>query len=191
MYPEVIRRREDRQQPPRESKGQPTGRQSTALTALASSTVATLEGIEVPSNVVIKEAKAMRQKYDETLMQTIGQYRENNSCTVVALACTLDWSYGKAHRHMAKHGRKNRRGMHMETWLPALEEAAAKEGKTVRELNGPRGMTIGRFAKEYPKGTYYIRVNKHAVAIINGVMQDWTANTAGRRKILNCFKIEG
>jgi hypothetical protein len=51
--PKVIHRHEDRQTPPRESMGQPTGRQSTATTALVSSKVATLEGINVRSNVVI------------------------------------------------------------------------------------------------------------------------------------------
>jgi hypothetical protein len=133
----------------------------------------------------------MRQKYDGTMHQTITQYRENGCCTVVALACTMDWSFGKAHRHMAKHGRKNRQGMRMSVWLPALREAAEKEGKTISHVDFATGMTINRFAKTYRKGTFYVRVNGHALAIVDGVMQDWTANTAGRRKILNCFRIEG
>jgi hypothetical protein len=133
----------------------------------------------------------MRQQYDATMRDTISKYRENGCCTVVALACTLDWSFGKAHRHMKKYGRKNRRGMNILQWLPALTDAANKDGKTVREYRSAEGLTIKRFAKENPKGVFYVRVNKHALAVVDGKMQDWTAETAGRRKILNCYKIEG
>jgi hypothetical protein len=132
----------------------------------------------------------MRQSF-EPLRATIEKYKEHNCCTVVALACTLDWSFGKAHRHMAKHGRKPRRGMNILQWLPALTDAAEKDGKTVREYRSAEGLTIKRFAKENPNGVFYVRVNKHALAVVNGKMQDWTAETAGRRKIINCYKIEG
>ena len=81
--------------------------------------------------------------------------------------------------------------MNILQWLPALTDAANKDGKTVREYRSAEGLTIKRFAKENPNGVFYVRVNKHALAVVNGKMQDWTAETAGRRKILNCYKIEG
>ena len=132
----------------------------------------------------------MRQSF-EPLRITIHKYKEHNCCTVVALACTMDWSFGKAHRHMAKHGRKPRKGMYLSNWLPAMEDAANKSGKTVKHMVCYTGMTIGRFARENPNGTFYVQVRGHALAVVNGQMQDWTAQTAGRRKIINCYKIEG
>jgi len=36
-----------------------------------------------------------------------------------------------------------------------------------------------------------VKVNKHALCIRDGVIHDWTADTAGRRKIQMLFKIEG
>ena len=133
----------------------------------------------------------MKQSYNYKMQELIARYNETGCCTVLALACCLDWSFGKAHRHMAKHGRKKKQGMTILQWLPALQEAAEKDGKTVLEHESANGLTIGRFARENPKGVFYVRVHRHALAIVDGVLQDWTANTAGRRKILNCYKIEG
>lgn len=133
----------------------------------------------------------MKQNYSDKMRETIAQYKENNCCTVLALACSLDWSFGKAHRHMAKHGRKNRQGATLTQVIPALANAVEKSNKQMHRIESAEGLTIGRFARENPKGVFYVLVNRHALAIVDGVMQDWTANTAGRRKILNCYKIEG
>ena len=135
----------------------------------------------------------MRQTFEEIKQIGIGPYQDRNFCTVAALAMALDWSFGKAHRHMAKNGRKNKRGMYSAVWIPALEDAANKEGKTVTDItsNGYRGMTIGRFARERRRGVYVIKVRGHALCIRDGVMHDWTADTAGRRKIVQILKVEG
>ncbi len=133
----------------------------------------------------------MKQNYSDKMRETIAQYKENKCCTVLALACSLDWSFGKAHRHMAKHGRKNRQGATLMQVIPALANAVEKSNKQMHRIESAEGLTIGRFARENPKGVFYVLVNRHALAIVDGVMQDWTANTAGRRKILNCYKIEG
>ena len=141
----------------------------------------------------------MRQNYKELRSVGLNDYKDRNFCTVAALACTLDWSFGKAHRWMAKHaGRTNGRGLYLRDWLPAIQRAAEREGKRFESYHGhychnragrPTSMTIGRFCKEHPTGTYYVQVNEHALAIVNGVMQDWTAETAGKRKIHNCYKL--
>lgn len=145
----------------------------------------------------------MRQQYDATMRQTISQYREAGCCTVVALACSMDWSFGKAHRWMKKHGRKNRAGMRESEWSRAIKAAAETEGKKFtdrtdlaivfdkRGIMKPNGMTIGRFCKEYPKGTFYVKVRGHALCIKDGVMMDWTAQTAARRPIISLYKLEG
>jgi len=133
----------------------------------------------------------MKQNYSDKMRETIAQYKESGCCTVVALACSLDWSFGKAHRHMTKHGRKNRQGVALMHVIPALANAVEKSNKQMHRIKSAEGLTIGRFARENPKGVFYVLVNRHALAIVDGVMQDWTASTAGRRKILNCYKIEG
>ena len=133
----------------------------------------------------------MRQDFKELQNIACGPYKEKGFCTVAALALCLDWSFGKAHRYMSKHGRGNRKGMHWTVWLPALKEAAEKDGKEVKHVQQYDGMTLNRFCKQRIKGIYYVKVNRHALCIRVGVIHDWTADTAGRRKIQMLFKIEG
>ena len=137
----------------------------------------------------------MRQDFKQLQAVALDSYKDRNFCTVAALAMTLDWSFGKAHRWMAKMGKRKQGGsMYIMAWRPAIELAAKNVGKRFTEgdyhIRGDgRAMTLSRFCKEYPTGTYYVQVNRHAVAIVDGVMHDWTADTAGRRKIITSFKL--
>ena len=138
----------------------------------------------------------MRQNFKELSKVATVDYKDRGFCTVAGLAMTLDWSFGKAHRWMAKHGRKNRSGMFIMEWRPAIEAAAKSVGKRFDEddwhkLPNGKSMTLSRFCKENPRGTFYVQVNQHALAIVDGVMHDWTADTAGRRKIYTSFKLKG
>ena len=137
----------------------------------------------------------MRQDFKALAEVATSDYKDAGFCTVAALALTLDWSFGKAHRWMAKHAaRRNRTGVYPYLWEGAIKKAAESVGKRFSAsgrhyLPDGRAMTLTRFCKENPTGTYYVRVNKHALAIVNGVMHDWTAETAGRRKIQASFKL--
>ena len=141
----------------------------------------------------------MRQNFKELRQVGLNDYKDKNFCTVAALACTLDWSFGKAHRWMARHaGRTNGRGVYLRDWLPAIKMAARAEGKRFETYDGircqtytglPTTMTLNRFCKEHPRGIYYVQVNGHVLAIVDGAMLDWTAETAGRRKIQNCYQL--
>lgn len=124
-----------------------------------------------------------QQSYMEAREILRDNYRDTNFCTVVALATAFNWSAGKAHRHMAKHGRPHRRGPAWSDFRKAVEAAAEKAGREVQFLGAYDGMTINRFCKERHTGTYIIAVKGHTLTVIDGVMQDWTADTAGRRKI--------
>lgn len=125
------------------------------------------------------------QNYEHVreIMRSRSGYNETNFCTVVSIACAFNWSAGKAHRLLAKHGRPHRRGPKWTDYSMALEEACKKEGRSVSYLKDFNGMTINRFAKEHPTGTFIIAVKGHVICLKDGEFQDWTANTAGRRKI--------
>ena len=125
------------------------------------------------------------QNYEHVRMILRSQsgYNEHNFCTVVSIACAFNWSAGKAHRLLAKHGRKHRKGPKWTDYSLALEEACQKEGRSISYFKNFNGMTIGRFAKEHPEGTFILAVRGHVICLKDGVFQDWTADTAGRRKI--------
>lgn len=137
----------------------------------------------------------MRQTFIDLAKVATQDYKDRGFCTVAALALTLDWSFGKAHRWMEKHAkRKHRNGVYVSYWQPAITAAAESVGKQFIETDHhvlPYGktMTLARFCKEYPRGIFYIQVNRHAVAVVDGQMLDWTAQTAGRRKIYKTFKL--
>ena len=113
--------------------------------------------------------------------EQISRYRENGCCTVIALANTMDWSFGKAHRYMKKFGRRDRCGMSTFQICKAL----ANIGKTIS--SDCNGMTINRFVKTHPRGSYYVLVRGHALAVVDGTVQDWTGDTAQRRKLQGYF----
>ena len=125
------------------------------------------------------------QNYEHVrmIMKSQSGYNEHNFCTVVSIACAFNWSAGKAHRLLAKHGRTHRRGPDWTAYSAALREAASKEGKSLSFYFQHNGTTINRFIKEHPTGTWIIAVKGHVIAVKDGEAMDWTANTAGRRKI--------
>ena len=125
------------------------------------------------------------QNYEHArmILKSFSGYNDTNFCTVVSIACAFNWSAGKAHRLLAKHGRPHRRGPSWEAYSRALEEACKKSGRSLSYLKDFNGMTINRFAKEHPTGTYMIAVKGHVICLKDGEFQDWTADTAGRRKI--------
>ena len=111
-------------------------------------------------------------------------YKENNFCTVVAIACAFNWSAGKAHRLMKKHGRQHRKGPKWYCFKEAVEAAGKKAGREVKFTHQFDGLTINRVRKECPTGTYIIGVRGHALCLKDGEFMDWTADTAGRRKVI-------
>ena len=125
------------------------------------------------------------QNYEHArmILKSPSGYRDTNFCTVIAVATAFNWSAGKAHRLLAKHGRPHRRGPSWTNFRNVVEEACEKAGKRTRYTDAYDGKTIGRFCKENPRGTFIVAVKGHTLAVIDGVMQDWTADTAGRRKI--------
>ena len=136
------------------------------------------------------------------LKEVSKQYREHNDCTVKGLATLFGCTYGVAHRALKKHGRKQGRGA---TWLTikrAQADLADRFSVSVVECGIPhatpsfakyRGFetpTISQFIKQHPKGVYLLAMRGHVAALRDGVLYDWTANTAKRRIITGYFKVE-
>lgn len=105
---------------------------------------------------------------------------ERNDCTVRALTLATHLTYEQAHALMAKHGRKNGHGAHVE---PALREL----GLGVK-VDG-RGATVARFAAgEARRGVWIVRVRGHVFAQIDGKQLDTHLNGA-RTRVLWAWRI--
>ncbi len=141
------------------------------------------------------------QTFNE-LQEVSKKYREHNDCTVKALATLFGCTYGVAHRALAKHGRQPRCGATWRTIELAKRDLAERFKCTVKTYGEPhmlptsaarfgvRVVTINQFMKEHPRGVYMLSVRGHVATLRDGVLYDWTADTAKRRKVTGYLKVE-
>lgn len=125
------------------------------------------------------------------LERVAAEYGEKNDCTVKAIAAACEVSYGKAHRTLAKLGRQRGRGASLMMIHRAVEAVIGTTSDYHQTYKGSAvGLTLNRFRKAHPTGNYIICSRGHAMAVVNGELIDWTADTAGRRKVTNVWRIK-
>ena len=116
---------------------------------------------------------------------TEGFSKEDNDCAVRAMANSFGTSYAYAWLMMKAAGRPDGKG----TQVTAIHKVMTltHEGKVAHQLThigkgaGKRQVTIGTFCKYHPHGSFYCIVRGHALAIVDGVVQDAFHNKPGRR----------
>jgi hypothetical protein len=107
--------------------------------------------------------------------------KDYNNCTVLALAATTGVSYDEAFS-IAQNvwNRKTKKGVRTSTLDSYFNlRLGAKKVNTKKVYHVKHSnkdvvckMTVGTFAKEYPKGNYYVLVSGHALAINDGKILD-------------------
>ena len=127
---------------------------------------------------------------------------ERADCVVRAIASAYDLPYDRAHKWVATtFGRKPKRGTYgFSTGMNSMSDKGTrlnyKKAKTIDSVDlttrgGQSKMTVGTFAKLYDKGTYIIRVTRHAFTIKDGsVVGNPTDSTQLRKVIKNAWKIQ-
>ena len=118
---------------------------------------------------------------------------EKNDCSVKAVALVCGVSYDVAHATMAELGRKAGRGAS----TSSIEQAVLKLGKTLEPVN-PKNIIAqypgvhknlqnvtthhpARFNEVWKNGgTYLAYIRGHVLAIVDGVVHDWTVGKAKR-----------
>ena len=96
--------------------------------------------------------------------------KENNDCTVKALAIALNTSYAKAHTHLKRFcGRPDRKGIVSRDVLPqSFKNTKYRVGPYTRRNK----VTLKKFCELHPQGRYYVSVRGHAIAVVDGVVYD-------------------
>ena len=112
--------------------------------------------------------------------------KETNDCFVRALAMAAGISYNEAHQiASAEFGRKERKGTKgVQGTIHQLNQRnrLAHLGLEIQRVNHTwvnrkgqvNGVNIRGFYNRYGKGHYLVLVSGHALAIIDGQIQDWT-----------------
>ena len=126
---------------------------------------------------------------------------ENRDCVVRAVASAYDIHYDKAHKWVATtFNRKPKRGTYgfpigMDKMSQNKTRMNYKRTQTIDSkfltTNGGRSkMSVGTFAKLYDKGTYIIRVDRHAFTIKDGwVIGNPNDATQLRKVVKNAWKV--
>jgi len=117
---------------------------------------------------------------------------ESNDCVVRAFMCVLDINYDMAHKWVkTKFGRVNRKGTYTSRHLSAVigkvkngkkltmygwsPDKAYSDERRKKLLVNPNykkqtAYTVKSFMEEHPEGRYFIIVNRHALALVDGVL---------------------
>ena len=123
-----------------------------------------------------------------TLMSESRRYGEHNDCSVIAIAMIYELSYNEAHKVCFDHGRRARRGFYVNKAIKAL-------GRTEKEYcpkqpNDSR-YTVKTIGDELTYGKYFVFVSGHVLALIDGIVYDWTEDRKHRvTSVIQVDKIE-
>lgn len=93
---------------------------------------------------------------------------EKKDCSVRAFSVAACVSYSTAQEIFAKHGRKPNKG----TLEYITERVIAEQFPDATLIENPR-LTLPKFVKAHNKGHFIVHVNRHALAITDGIIHDW------------------
>jgi hypothetical protein len=121
------------------------------------------------------------ESYTAEVLAAREALKETNDCTVVSLAVVTGKDYRHARAIMAAGGRLHRKGR----WM---HKAAAIVGMDmVRGLDGEATPTLAEFSAAHPRGSYWVEVKGHALAVVDGVIYDHSHKP--RRRVLRAWRV--
>ena len=132
---------------------------------------------------------------------------DNNFCSVIATALTMDLNYDLVHAKFAQNGRINGQGVPWYQIKKNVEQLAKKHGFKLTSykakfINGvdwvwvdednnflcKSNLTVNNARDSLGRGTYILGIRKHALAYVNGSVKDWSKDK--KCKIDAILKIE-
>lgn len=140
----------------------------------------------------------------DTMSQASNLKGERNDCTVRAMTAATGLPYDVCHAEFAKAGRRKGCGVHFRVMGPSV---AKKLGFNLRRMNrGEYIAQLGRTDREYlaktmitaerdkafKSGNFIALVTRHAAAIVDGKVIDWSQGKAKRlQEVYECTPIAG
>lgn len=103
--------------------------------------------------------------------------KQKNDCTVLALAIARNLPYDEAYDALKDAGRKCSRGFDFVKWIQTQPWATRIAFPAVK---GQRRMTPAQFCRDFPKGTFILRLTNHLFVVKEGVVYDAFENRPDR-----------
>jgi hypothetical protein len=129
---------------------------------------------------------------------------ERNDCVVRTMATCFRIPYVTAHAIAASLGRKPGHGMGADVWVTRWMQCEVRNGNAlpahsyvdanvaITPMTGQvlirEGMTLGKFMRTNPKGTFFVWVRSHVMCVRDGVVLD-TGTPAWKQKIRGLWRI--
>lgn len=120
--------------------------------------------------------RVIMRKYKDLDLVAKKYYKDSNFCSVVAVATVCNMSFGKARIKMEKAGRPHRKGAYQ--WH--YHEVIKRRGFKLEPVYGFEGHHAKTMGKKLSSGTYLVSVRGHVLAIVDGVINDWSASRSHR-----------
>lgn len=122
-----------------------------------------------------------------------GHDGDARSCVPRAIATAACLPYEKVAALCAKHGRKPNRGTPGATSYAVIVHELGGETVSLFRQHPTRSSkdgypTLKRFIEEHPKGHYVVMTRNHSMAVIDGVVHDWSPSP--RVKIERAFRLD-
>ena len=117
----------------------------------------------------------MTEKY--TLLRMKSELKgEWNDCVVKAIAVVLDIDYDEAHSLCRRYGRIRGEGVQR----PVTHKIIRDKGFQLRRVQ-TTAKTVRALQRILPStGTFIVHATRHALAVENGVIHDWSVDTLKR-----------
>lgn len=110
---------------------------------------------------------------------------EKKDCSVRALSVAGAVPYGLAHSMFARVGRRNCQST--PTWVTA--EVMRMVGATNLDVWRCGWPTLAQFIRAHPEGRYVLHRSRHAFALVDGVVHDWSTGTGPRSRIVAAWRL--
>lgn len=103
--------------------------------------------------------------------------KQKNDCTVRALAIARNLPYDEAYDLLRNAGRKCSRKFDFVKWMDTQPWSTKISFPAVK---GQRRMTPAQFCRDFPKGTFILRVTNHVLVVKDGFVYDAFENRPDR-----------
>jgi hypothetical protein len=119
-------------------------------------------------------------------------YSDRNNCALNAMSIILNKPYYDVYKTFKEFGRVTGKGSSVRcitTVLNVLKNGSKEKAINNFQMPSKIKMSLSRFAKQYPKGKYYVIKSNHALALIDGVWYD-NQEPNPRSYVKYFFKVE-
>jgi hypothetical protein len=112
----------------------------------------------------------MKRTFEELMKVGEKYHRDTNFCTIIATATVCEMSFSKAYYKMKQQGRRDRRGAYQPQYFNVIKA----RGFDIKRFSF-NSCTVHKVLKQLPsKGTFLINVSRHVIAVVDGVINDWS-----------------